>query len=62
MIFIASQAMPAFIVRRPGTNSLTLAPRRVPLERWVLQVFVLTFSSLLNNWVFKVGFVLSILA
>jgi UDP-xylose/UDP-N-acetylglucosamine transporter B4 len=54
MLFIAAQALPGFVVRQPGRALPTLAPRRVPLQRWALQVLVLTSSSLLNNWVFKV--------
>jgi hypothetical protein len=54
MLFIASQALPSFFVRESGGKSYGLAPRKVPLQRWLLQVLVLTSSSLLNNWVFKV--------
>jgi hypothetical protein len=62
MLFIATQSLPSFIIRKPGGTSLTLAPRQVPLGRWALQVLVLTSSSLLNNWVFKVGFILACVA
>ncbi|KAI8996380.1 UAA transporter [Trametes punicea] len=52
MLFITSQSLPSFLVFKQGSFIPKLKPRHVPLQKWALQVLVLTSGSLLNNWVY----------
>lgn len=54
MVFVTLLGLPSFLVwnRDLGIPIPLLKERRVPLTQWILQVLVLTTSSLLNNWAF----------
>ncbi|TFK70528.1 UAA transporter [Pluteus cervinus] len=61
MLFITLQSLPTF-VSFSGTSSIpSLKPRQVPLKQWAIQVVMLTFGSLLNNWAYAYNVPLTLL-
>lgn len=50
MCFITLHSLPSFLQLESCTPRLRR--RHIPIRRWIAQVLVLTFSSLLNNWAF----------
>lgn len=56
MTFIAVQGLPSFITFPTNGSRLSrlprLKPRTIPLSTWLVQVFLLVCTSLLNNWAF----------
>jgi solute carrier family 35 (UDP-xylose/UDP-N-acetylglucosamine transporter), member B4 len=67
MVFITVQSIPLFLVLPRNTQGKAtswiprLKPRQVPLAEWVLQVFVLTSGTLLNNWAFAFNVPLAVM-
>ncbi|KAI0953812.1 hypothetical protein AcV7_007234 [Taiwanofungus camphoratus] len=52
MCFITLHSLPSFLEWAPRTFYPRLKQRSVPLRQWAVQVLVLTFGTLLNNWAF----------
>jgi len=55
MLFVTTQSIPFFLcwkTHKSGLRIPGLKPRQVPLQQWAIQVVLLTFGSLLNNWVY----------
>jgi UDP-xylose/UDP-N-acetylglucosamine transporter B4 len=50
MLFISAHTLPSFLTFQDSSWLPRLKPRQVPLNRWLLQVFLFATSSLLLNW------------
>ncbi|KAK7045995.1 golgi uridine diphosphate-N-acetylglucosamine transporter [Paramarasmius palmivorus] len=67
MVFITVQSIPLFLILPRNTQGKAtswiprLKPRQVPLAEWILQVFVLTSGTLLNNWAFAFNVPLAVM-
>ncbi|PFH53870.1 hypothetical protein AMATHDRAFT_78650 [Amanita thiersii Skay4041] len=61
MLFITTQSLPSFLSFTDSRRLPRLKPRTVPLAQWMLQVLMLTASSLLINWAYAYRVPLTVL-